>query len=65
MDLLAADRRLRIVWKELPVLGPASRFAGRASMAAAKQGKYLAFHKALMSTRGKAYHLFGSSSACL
>ena len=53
MDLLAADRRLRIVWKELPVLGPASRFAARASMAAAKQGKYLAFHKALMGARGK------------
>ena len=53
MDLLAADRRLRIVWKELPVLGPASRFAASASMAAAKQGKFLAFHKALMGASDK------------
>ena len=53
MDLLKSDAGLRIVWKEFPVLGPVSRFAARASMAAAKQGKYLAFHEAAMGTPGK------------
>ena len=52
MDLLKSDAGLRIVWKELPVLGPVSRFAARASMAAARQGMYLAFHEAAMETRG-------------
>ncbi len=29
MDLLKSDGKLRIVWKEFPVLGPVSRFAAR------------------------------------
>ena len=53
MDLLESDAGLRIVWKEFPVLGPVSRFAARASMAAARQGKYLAFHEAVMGAPGK------------
>ena len=53
MALLKSDAGLRIVWKEFPVLGPVSRFAARASMAAAKQGRYLAFHEAVMGTPGK------------
>ena len=48
MDLLETDPELRIVWKDFPVLGQVSTFAALASMAAQKQGKYLAFHKALM-----------------
>lgn len=42
------DPSLRIVYKELPILGPASVFAARAALAARAQGKYLAFHRALM-----------------
>ena len=51
MNLLNSDPQLRVVWKELPVLGPVSRTAARASMAAARQGGYLAFHEALMGIR--------------
>lgn len=51
MNLLASDPQLRIVWKELPVLGPVSRTAARASMAAARQGRYLEFHEAVMGAR--------------
>ena len=51
--LLASDRKLRVVWKEFPILGPASRFAARAAMAAAKQGRYLDFHLAVMGAPGK------------
>lgn len=45
--LLAEDPRLRIVWRELPILGPASEQAARAALAAAKQDRYLAFHRAM------------------
>ena len=43
-----ADASLRIVYKEFPILGPGSRFAARAALAAQKQGTYPAFHTALM-----------------
>lgn len=49
--LLAADRGVRLVRKEFPVLGPDSVRAARAAIASARQGKYPAFHEALM-TRG-------------
>jgi protein-disulfide isomerase len=45
--LVAADRNLRVVFKELPVLAESSRAAARASLAAAAQGKFKAFHDAL------------------
>jgi protein-disulfide isomerase len=45
--LLADDRRLKVVWREMPVLGPGSDAAAMAALAAARQGKYLAFHRAL------------------
>lgn len=48
-----ADGNLRIVMKEFPILGPESMIAARASLASAKQGKYEAFHTALMSLRGR------------
>ncbi|MCH7957286.1 MAG: DsbA family protein [Proteobacteria bacterium] len=51
--LLAEDRNLRYVFKEFPILGRASVFAARAALAARRQGKYLEFHTALMSARGK------------
>ena len=52
-ELLETDRQLRIVWKEFPILGPASRFAARAAMAARKQGRYLEFHLAVMGSKGR------------
>jgi protein-disulfide isomerase len=45
--LLASDKRLRIVWRELPILGPGSDEAARAGLSAAKQGRYMAFHRAM------------------
>lgn len=50
--LLAADPGVRVVFKEFPVLGPASIFASKAAVAAVMQGKYMAFHEALMAHRG-------------
>lgn len=51
-NLRADDPRVRVVYKEWPILGPASDQAARAALAAARQGKYLSFHEALMKTRG-------------
>jgi hypothetical protein len=41
--LLAEDPKLKVVWRELPVLGPASQQAAYASMAAAQQGAFVPF----------------------
>ncbi len=48
----ADDPRLRIVYKEFPILGPGSVVAAKAALAANKQGKYVAFHRALYQIRG-------------
>jgi len=48
----ADDPRLRIVYKEFPILGPGSVVAAKAALAANKQGKYVAFHRALYQVRG-------------
>lgn len=45
--LLKEDKDLRIVFRELPILSEDSELAARASLAAAKQGKFKAFHDAL------------------
>lgn len=50
-DALAKDKRLRVVYKEFPILGPNSLLAARAALASRAQGKYLAFHKALMEAK--------------
>jgi protein-disulfide isomerase len=47
-----ADPQLRVVYKEFPILGPNSTFAAKAALAAHKQGKYVAFHRALYQVRG-------------
>ncbi|UCI06514.1 DsbA family protein [Mesorhizobium sp. B1-1-8] len=48
---VADDAQLRIVYKEFPILGPDSVFAAKAALAADKQGKYAAFHKALYAAK--------------
>jgi protein-disulfide isomerase len=45
--LVAEDKNLRVVFKELPVLAESSRDAARAALTAAKQGKFKPFHDAL------------------
>ena len=51
--LLGEDKQLRFVYKEFPVLGPASLTAARAALAARKQGKYDAFHRTMMALKGQ------------
>ncbi|MGP7796328.1 DsbA family protein [Sphingomonas sp. CLY1604] len=46
-DLLKRDPKLRIVYRDLPILSDESRIAARASLAAAQQGRFQAFHDAL------------------
>lgn len=45
--LTAADRNVRVVFRELPILSADSEAAARASLAAAEAGKFVAFHEAL------------------
>lgn len=49
IDLTRTRRDIRIVFKELPILGESSMEAARAALAARPQGRYLQFHQALMS----------------
>jgi protein-disulfide isomerase len=51
--LIKQDPKLRIVYKEFPVLGDASVYASRVALAARKQGKYAPFHDAMMATKGE------------
>jgi protein-disulfide isomerase len=47
--LIAEDKKLKVVYRDFPVLGPASEEAAMASLSAARQGKYKAFHNAMFS----------------
>ena len=51
--LLREDERLRVVYKEWPILGKDSVYASRVALAAVKQGKYDVFHSAMMATQGQ------------
>jgi len=44
---LIAAPKVRVVFRELPILSAESRIAARASLAAAQQGKFATFHDAL------------------
>ncbi|MBX3595864.1 MAG: thioredoxin domain-containing protein [Sphingomonas sp.] len=48
-QLVAEDPRVRIVYRELPILSQVSRTAARWGLAAAEQGKFKPFHIALYS----------------
>jgi protein-disulfide isomerase len=45
--LVAEDKRLKVVYRELPILGEESIVAARVGLLAADSGKYPAFHKAM------------------
>src|SRR5271165_1006284 len=47
-QLLAADKKIALVFKDWPVLGEVSVYAARCALAAQWQGKYLAAHDALL-----------------
>ncbi len=53
--LLKEDPQLRFVYKEWPILGPVSEYAAKVALAAhgQDQGKYRAFHDALMAIKGR------------
>ena len=48
--LLQEDKGLRVVFRELPILGPDSVTAARLSLAASKQGRFAQFHDTLWAT---------------
>jgi len=50
-EMLRRNRDVRLVLKDMPILGPNSVLASRAMLAAQRQGKYLPLHDALMRLR--------------
>ncbi|MGZ9108428.1 MAG: DsbA family protein [Micavibrio sp.] len=51
--LIDEDKKLRVVFKEIPILSESSHTAARYAQAADKQGKYWEFHQALMNSSGQ------------
>lgn len=49
-DIMKKNPKVRYVFKNFPIFGPASEFAARAAIAAVKQGKFLALHNKLFSS---------------
>ncbi len=52
-SMVAHDPHLRVVYKDIPVLGPASELESRAIVAAQAQGGYLKMQQALMKSSGQ------------
>jgi protein-disulfide isomerase len=50
-SFVAKDRNIRLIYKDLPILGAASELGSRALLAAARQGRYDALRNALMRSR--------------
>lgn len=63
--LLREDDRLKVVWREFPVLGPASEAAARASLAAAAAGRFRAFHTDLFAAGRPTQATIASASAAI
>jgi protein-disulfide isomerase len=55
MKVINADKNVRYVFKEFPILGPESVTASRAALAAwtVDKSKYEAFHQAMMEAKGR------------
>ncbi len=53
VKLMEEDKNVKIVFKEYPILGEASRKASLAALAARKQNKYMEYHTALLSAKGR------------
>ena len=53
LDTVKADGKVRLVFKEFPILTDDSIVASRIALAAKKQGKYDDLHRAYMKYRGK------------
>ena len=50
--LLKNDPKVKVIFKEYPILGPSSEKAAKWALAAHKQGKYLEFHRSLFESKG-------------
>jgi len=50
--LIVDDPKVRVVFKEFPILGPDSQIAALGGLAANRQGKYGAYHQEAMEHRG-------------
>ncbi len=53
LSLVEKDKSLRLVMKEFPIFGGDSDYAAQAALASRAQGKYWAFHVAMLSHEGK------------
>jgi protein-disulfide isomerase len=51
--LIESDKNVKVILKDLPILGPSSETAAKWALAAHKQGKYFAYHTKLMQNTGK------------
>jgi len=51
--LVREDPQLMVIYRDFPVLGPASTEAALASLSAAQQGKYAGFHNAMFESPGR------------
>ncbi len=51
--LVKDDGKVKFIIKEFPILGPVSVVASKAALASVKQGKYAAYHRAMMAYRGQ------------
>lgn len=49
-QMIDTDSKVRVVYREFPILGPDSLLASKVALAAAQQGKYISVHNALMSS---------------
>lgn len=52
--LIGSDAKVRVVFKEFPILSKGSEEASRVALAARKQGKYWEVHAALLESKGQA-----------
>lgn len=52
-QLQKEDRRVRVIYKDFPILGEASELAAKAALASKAQGKHQAFHEALLASKGE------------
>ena len=52
MKLTQKNPDVRVVFKEFPILGPASEQAARVALASKGEGKYFALHQGLLNARG-------------
>ncbi|MFT3731698.1 MAG: DsbA family protein [Hyphomicrobium sp.] len=52
--LIEGDKKVRFVFKELPILSKGSEEAARVALAAKLQGKYWEFHQALLGSKAQA-----------